>query len=271
VIPFLFPLGSFSSQPPPAHPFRATGTSSLLWTHGSSFGGGGTLTSDNHNSLYTRATVSLPCLPRCFALLVFVWTYHFLFLSLLVFSHRFFTMSFPSSLFPFSPDHPVASTTAIPQLFSTFLALVAVAGEFRVPFTYCTWISFLFFLSFLFSRSFTSSLSSLYNLALQVGIYFLSYRTFLRVPLHSLSFSKWASEFMRRNWWLRRRNNIERPTATCRAIYKPPFSSFSNWFDSSVSLSLVLLRSIFLPFLHIFFLFQCLSFSLLLRYFSHCK
>lgn len=31
-----------------------------MWTHGNSFGGGGILTSDNHNSLYTRATVSPP-------------------------------------------------------------------------------------------------------------------------------------------------------------------------------------------------------------------
>lgn len=38
---------------------------------------------------------------------------------------RFFAMSRPSFLPPSRHDHPVALTTAIPQLFSTFLALIA--------------------------------------------------------------------------------------------------------------------------------------------------
>lgn len=42
-------------------------------------------------------------------------------------SRRFFAVSSSSSC-PSWPDHPVASATAIPQLFSSFLALVAVAA-----------------------------------------------------------------------------------------------------------------------------------------------
>lgn len=173
-----------------------------------SFGGGGILTSDNHNSLCTRATVSSPssCPLRCssyFVLLILVWTRHSLCsflsfsLSLLVFfSHRFFAMSFPP---PSSLDHPVVSTRAIPQLFSTFLALVArlpLAGEFRVPSVtaYFTGIS----LSFLFF--YCSSLSS--PCCLGWYLFFdssylpLDFRIFSR-SLHSLSFLKWTSEFMK--------------------------------------------------------------------------
>lgn len=80
-------------------------------------------------------------------------------ISLLLFlfspSLRFFVRVIPSPLV-FSPppllfpDNPVASTTAIPQLFSTFLALVAVAAGPRVPSitAYFTGISLLFSLSF---------------------------------------------------------------------------------------------------------------------------
>lgn len=109
----------------------------------------GILTGDNHNSRYTRATVSLrppvlslpipplsarssstsslsstlrPFAPRacayvCLCLPPFPW-------PPLVAS----SPCRPRPRLPSWPDHPVASATAIPQLFSSFLALVAVAA-----------------------------------------------------------------------------------------------------------------------------------------------
>lgn len=109
-----------------------------------------------------------PCPLRCsscFAPLVRVWTRRFLFLSLLVFSHRFFAMSFP---LPSDPDHPVASTTAIPQLFSTFLALVAVAACRRISRAFRYYVLYWSFspsLSFPFSRLFPSSFIPFFPLA----------------------------------------------------------------------------------------------------------
>lgn len=185
-----------------------------MWTHGSSFGGGGILTSDNHNSLYTRATVSSPSpcplrRPSRFALLVLVWTRRSLLPSLSVFSHHFFAMSYPP---PWSPDHPVASTTAIPQLFSTFLALVAVAAcgrisrAFRYHVLYWSFYPPLFFfrfLSFVFFIVHPSLLPLLsgtpgWHLFLEPSHLPPDFRVSSHL-LHFLSFSKWASEFMRRN------------------------------------------------------------------------
>lgn len=207
MVPSLLPLALLLLVTP-AHPFRAAGASSLLWTHGSSFGGGGILTSDNHNSLYTRATVSSPspCPLRCsscFALLVLVWTRRPLFLSLLVFSHHFFAMSFPP---PWSPDHPVASTTAIPQLFSTFLALVAVAACRRISRAFRYHVLYWSFFSFSLSLfRFLSFVFFIVHLFLLLAVWHPSLASISRVVApsshlpHFLSFSKWASEFMRRN------------------------------------------------------------------------
>lgn len=151
-----------------------------------------------------------PCPLRCsscFAPLVRVWTRRFLFLSLLVFSHRFFAMSFP---LPSAPDHPVASTTAIPQLFSTFLALVAVAACRRISRAFRYYVLYWSFspsLSFPFSRLFPSLFIPFFPLLPGTP----GWHLFLEPshlppdfcvsshPLHFLSFSKWTSEFMRRN------------------------------------------------------------------------
>lgn len=165
------------------HPFRAAGASSRLWTHGSSFGRGGILTSDNHNSLYTRATVSSPSPWPPSRSLLFRPSRprRSLFLFLLAFSHHFFAMSFlypsPSAM---SPDHPVASTTAIPQLFSTFLALIAVAVRRRISRAFRYYI--LYWSFFLRSLSFSRLFSLLFIpfFFLLSSIYFSSCRTFLR-------------------------------------------------------------------------------------------
>lgn len=132
----------------------------------------------------------------------------FLLLSLSVFSHRFLAMSLP---LPSAPDHPVASTTAIPQLFSTFLALVAVAACRRISRAFRYYVLY---------WSFSPSLS--FPLSLVCFLYCSSlsspllpgtpgWHQFLEPshlppdfcvsshPLHFLSFSKWTSEFMRRN------------------------------------------------------------------------
>lgn len=119
--------------------------------------------------------------PSCFVLLVLVWTRRSIFLFLLAFSHHFFAMSFlhssPSAL---SPDHPVASTTAIPQLFSTFLALIAVAVRRRISRAFRYYI--LYWSFFLRPLSFSRLFSSLFIpfFFLLSSIYFSSCRTFLR-------------------------------------------------------------------------------------------
>lgn len=138
-----------ASQP---HPLAAGASS--LWTRGSSSSGSlGILTGDNHNSRYTRTTVSLrppvlslPIPPLrafflhflpvvhaglslCRCVCVRVWH---LPLSLGLLS-SLLRRVVPSSCSPSWPDHPVASATAIPQLFSSFLALVAVADFTCLP------------------------------------------------------------------------------------------------------------------------------------------
>lgn len=77
-------------------------------------------------------------------------------------------MSFPP---PLSPDLPIASTTAIPQLFSTFLALVAVAA--------CRRISRAFRYHVLY-RSFFPSLSLSFSLSV---VRFLHCSSFLLVAV----------------------------------------------------------------------------------------
>lgn len=217
----------------PAHPFRAAGASSLLWTHGSSFGGGGILTSDNHNSLYTRATVSSPSSPL---LLLFLPSHPRL--------DSPFSLSFSLSLFssllrhvvslPLSPDHPVASTTAIPQLFSTFLALVAVAAcrrisrAFRYHILYWSFflLSLFRFLSFVFfvvhpflllavwhprlvsiSRAVAPSSALSHFLPPSALPFILE----MGIGIHETKLMITTSK-----------QQTERPTATCRVIYKSP-------------------------------------------------
>lgn len=278
MVPSLLPLALLFLVAP-AYPFRAAGASSLLWTHGSSFGGGGILTSDNHNSLYTRATVSSPspCPLRCpsrFALLVLVWTRHSLFPSLSVFSHHFFAMSFPP---PWSPDHPVASTTAIPQLFSTFLALVAVAAcrrisrAFRYHVLYWSFYPSLFFfrfLSFVFFIVHPSLLPAVWHpglasisraVAPSSGLSrFLPPSTLpfileMGIGIHETKLMITTSK-----------QRAERPTATCRVIYKSSFSSYiplSSLTDPTRSLICFLFLSLsFLLFLRSIFSFSEMSF-----------
>lgn len=222
----------------PAHPFRAAGASSLLWTHGSSFGGGGILTSDNHNSLCTPAPLCPPRHPPSLLLLFRP-------------SASGFSLSFSLSLFssllrhvvslPLSPDHPVASTTAIPQLFSTFLALVAVAACRRISraFRYHVlyWSFFLLslfrFLSFVFfvvhpflllavwhprlvSISRTVAPSSALSHFLPPSA--LPFILQMGIGIHETKLMITTSK-----------QQTERPTATCRVIYKspsPPISLF---------------------------------------------
>lgn len=74
-------------------------------------------------------------------------------------------MSFP---LPSAPDHPVASTTAIPQLFSTFLALVAVAACRRISRAFRYYVLYWSFspsLSFPFPRLFPSLFIPFFPLA----------------------------------------------------------------------------------------------------------
>lgn len=127
-----------------------------------------------------------PCPLRCsscFAPLVRVWTRRFLFLSLLVFSHRFFAMSFPSPLGPRSScciDHgysaivfnlPCSCCGCRLQENFACLSLLRTLLEF---------LSFSLFSLSLVCFLHCSSLSSPCCLAPQVGINFSSHRTFLR-------------------------------------------------------------------------------------------
>lgn len=154
--------------------------------------------------------VTLPPLrcSSCFAPLVRVWTRRFLFLSLLVFSHRFLAMSFPL------PSGP-RSSCCIDHGYSAIV--------FNLPCSCCgcrlqenfaclsllrTLLEFLSFsLSFPFSRLFSSLFIPFFPLLPGTP----GWHLFLEPshlppdfcvsshPLHFLSFSKWTSEFMRRN------------------------------------------------------------------------
>lgn len=150
-------------------------------------------------------------------------------------------MSFPP---PLSPDLPIASTTAIPQLFSTFLALVAVAAcrrisrAFRYHVLYRSFFpSLSLSLFFPFCRSFSS-------------LFILSSRCCLASQLASISRavapSSGLSRFLppsalpfilemgigihgTKLMITTSKQTAVRPTATCRAIYKshsPPTSLF---------------------------------------------
>lgn len=279
MVPSLLPLALLFLVAP-AYPFRAAGASSLLWTHGSSFGGGGILTSDNHNSLYTRATVSSPspCPLRCpsrFALLVLVWTSPFsLSFSLGLFS-SLLRRVVSSPLVPRSScriDHE-----AIPQLFSTFLALVAVAAckrisrAFRYHVLYWSFYPSLFFfrfLSFVFFIVHPSLLPAVWHprlasisraVAPSSGLSrFLPPSTLpfileMGIGIHETKLMITTSK-----------QRAERPTATCRVIYKSSFSSYiplSSLTDPTRSLICFLFLSLsFLLFLRSIFSFSEMSF-----------
>lgn len=251
-----------------------------MWTHGSSFGGGGILTSDNHNSLYTRAT---PCPPRRPALFVvppvspFSFSSGLAVLSFLL-SQSFLITSSPCRFLPLGPpDHPVASTTAIPQLFSTFLALVAVAAcrrisrAFRYHVLYWSFYPSLFFfrfLSFVFFIVHPSLLPAVWHpglasisraVAPSSGLSrFLPPSTLpfileMGIGIHETKLMITTSK-----------QRAERPTATCRVIYKSSFSSYiplSSLTDPTRSLICFLFLSLsFLLFLRSIFSFSEMSF-----------
>lgn len=149
---------------------------------------------------------SLPSL-RCssrFALLVLVQIRCILYLTFFVFTLCFFAVSFP-----FSPSivlsHPPWLFRNCFRPFLLLLRLQRISRAFRYR-----GISSLFFSpSFLFSFFISFCLLS----GTSVGIYFSVHRTFfpglpslLSFSLHFLLFLKCMSEFMKQNWWLRRRN-----------------------------------------------------------------
>lgn len=182
-----------------------------------------------------------------------------------------FSLSFSLSLFssllrhvvslPLSPDHPVASTTAIPQLFSTFLALVAVAACRRISraFRYHVlyWSFFLLplfrFLSFVFfvvhpflllgvwhprlvsiSRAVAPSSALSHFLPPSALPFILE----MGIGIHETKLMITTSK-----------QQTERPTATCRVIYKSPsppipLSSLTNTTCLLISFPLTLLCSI---------------------------
>lgn len=213
------------------------------------------LASDNHNSLYTRATVSPspplylppgPLLPL--SLFVLFRPFHpcpdppcLLSLSLFIFS-----FSFPRRVVLLSsppPDDPVASTTAIPQLFSTLLALVAVAvvlpGDFAClplpPRTLpCAFfpspLSFSLFLSLVLSLASFFAIHSSRPFAVVprypgIGIYFSlePRRTFGLTSLPPVSLVPFVLEVAgiheTKLMITTSKQRAERPAATCRAIY----------------------------------------------------
>lgn len=124
-----------------AHPFCAAEASSL-WTHGSSFGGAVLYSLAITITLYTPVPPSVSSsapfalFHPCFGLLVLrAATFRLssppsVSSSLCLVSFLRF-LSLPCS--PPCPDRPVAPTAAIPQLFSTFLALVAIATRRGIP------------------------------------------------------------------------------------------------------------------------------------------
>lgn len=161
-----------------------------MWTHGSSFGGGGILTSDNHNSLYTRATVSSPSpcplrRPSRFALLALVRTRRSLLPSLSSLFSSLLRRVVSSPLVPRSSCRIDHGYSAIVFDLSCSCCGCRLQGEFRVPSvtTYFTGVFILLSFSFAFSRSFSSLFIPLLSrccLAPRVGIYFSRRRTFLR-------------------------------------------------------------------------------------------
>lgn len=211
--------------------FPRCGSSSSVDTW-SSFGGGGILAGDNHNSLYTRATMFSPssCPLRCPLrfppLSSFRLDSPFSLPSSL--SLSFLITSSPCRSSPLSPDHPVVSTMAIPQLFSTFLALVAARRRISHAFRYHV-LCWSFFPLFSFSSpppSLSLSFLTIFFIPffpLLSGIYFSSRRTFLRTfafpPALSFILEMGIGIHETKLMITTSKQRTERPTATLVEIY----------------------------------------------------
>lgn len=201
-----------------------------------------------------------------------------------LFSHRFFAMSFP---LPSAPDHPVASTTAIPQLFSTFLALVAVAACRRISRAFRYYVLYWSFspsLSFPFSRLFPSLFIPFFPLAARhprlasISRAIAPSSALLRLlPPSALPFILEMDIGIHETKLMITTSKQRRTTNSYLSILLPasPLSPLTDPTCSPIffSFSLVLLRSISSPFLRFLFLFRYVFhfYILLLECFSHSK